>query len=72
MDDHGPGVTGNRTDFDGVVLCVVFGAGTSASSFQKHVPGFIEKAEELKAKGVSEILCVSGIAPTLLYTLLFL
>ena len=27
---------------------------------QKHVPGFIEKAEELKSKGVAEILCISG------------
>lgn len=26
----------------------------------KHVPGFIEKAEEFKAKGVSEILLISG------------
>nr|XP_017250793.1 PREDICTED: peroxiredoxin-2B-like [Daucus carota subsp. sativus] len=25
----------------------------------KHVPGFIEKAEEFKAKGVSEILLIS-------------
>lgn len=24
------------------------------------MPGFIEKAEELKAKGVQEILCISG------------
>lgn len=26
----------------------------------KHVPGFIEKAEELKSKGVAEILLISG------------
>nr|GMC58826.1 thioredoxin peroxidase 1 [Ipomoea batatas] len=25
----------------------------------KHVPGFIEKSEELISKGVSEILCIS-------------
>lgn len=27
----------------------------------KHVPGFIEKADELKSKGVEKILCLSGI-----------
>ncbi|KAH7572284.1 hypothetical protein JRO89_XS04G0232300 [Xanthoceras sorbifolium] len=32
----------------GVVICST-----------KHVPGFVEKAEELKSKGVSEILCLS-------------
>lgn len=26
----------------------------------KHVPGFIDSADELKAKGVDEILCISG------------
>lgn len=26
----------------------------------KHVPGFVEKAEELKAKGVDDILLISG------------
>lgn len=29
----------------------------------KHVPGFIEKADELKSKGVEEILCLSGMPP---------
>ena len=28
----------------------------------KHVPGFIERAEELKSKGVDDILLVSGIS----------
>lgn len=27
----------------------------------QHVPGFIQSAEELKAKGVDEILVISGI-----------
>jgi len=27
----------------------------------QHVPGFITKAEELKSKGVDEILLISGI-----------
>lgn len=26
----------------------------------KHVPGFIEKSEELKSKGVEELLLISG------------
>lgn len=26
----------------------------------KHVPGFVEKAEELKSKGIDEILLLSG------------
>ncbi|KAI8474352.1 MAG: peroxiredoxin, type II [Monoraphidium minutum] len=41
-----------------VVLFAVPGAFTPTCSM-KHLPGFIEKAEEIKAKGVSSIACIS-------------
>jgi peroxiredoxin len=64
-----PDVTIKRTDmsdistaeiFSGkrVVLFAVPGAFTPTCSNQ-HLPGFIEKAGELKAKGVDTIVCVS-------------
>lgn len=41
-----------------VVLFAVPGAFTPTCS-SKHVPGFLEKADELKAKGVETIACVA-------------
>ena len=41
-----------------VVFFAVPGAFTPTCSM-KHLPGFIEKAGELKAKGVQEIVCLS-------------
>lgn len=41
-----------------VVLFAVPGAFTPTCSL-KHLPGFIEKADELKAKGVNTVACVS-------------
>jgi len=41
-----------------VVLFAVPGAFTPTCSNQ-HLPGFIEKADEIKAKGVDDIICMS-------------
>ncbi|KAJ8773431.1 hypothetical protein K2173_004261 [Erythroxylum novogranatense] len=41
-----------------VILVAVPGAFTPGCSL-KHVPGFIEKADELKSKGIEEILLLS-------------
>lgn len=57
-----------RDDWGSVCSCYLLGSILILTSIYewvkyslKHVPGFIEKAEELKSKGVDEVLCISGI-----------
>jgi peroxiredoxin len=60
MGDGGPKDVSLRELTQGktVVLFAVPGAFTPTCSM-KHLPGFVEKAGELRAKGVDEIVCVS-------------
>ena len=60
MTANGPEQVDSDSYFKGrkVALFSVPGAFTPTCS-AKHLPGFIEKAEELKAKGVDEIACTA-------------
>ena len=60
MGEKGPEKVKTDDLFKGkrVVLFSVPGAFTPTCS-EKHLPGFIEQAEAIKAKGVDQILCVA-------------
>jgi len=60
MTDNGPEAVPSDDYFAGKTVAIfsVPGAFTPTCS-AKHLPGFIEKAEELKAKGVDEIACTA-------------
>lgn len=60
MTDNGPEAVSSDDFFAGrtVAIFSVPGAFTPTCS-AKHLPGFIEKADELKAKGVDEIACTA-------------
>lgn len=60
MTDAGPKDITTGEIFAGkkVVLFAVPGAFTPTCSV-KHLPGFVEKAAEIKARGVDEIVCLS-------------
>jgi len=60
MGESGPAPVSSGDLFAGkkVVLFAVPGAFTPTCS-AKHLPGFVEKAAEIKGKGVDEIVCLS-------------
>ncbi len=60
MTDNGPEQVDGQSFFAGrtVALFSVPGAFTPTCS-ARHLPGYIDKAEELKAKGVDEVACTA-------------
>ncbi len=60
MTDNGPGKISTDELFSGkrVVLFSVPGAFTPTCS-QKHLPGYVQKADELKANGIDTIACTA-------------
>lgn len=60
MGENGPEPVNSKDLFAGkkVVLFSVPGAFTPTCS-AKHLPGFVEKADAIRAKGVDEIICIA-------------
>jgi len=60
MTENGPEATDTDSFFAGrrVALFSVPGAFTPTCS-AKHLPGFVEKADQIKAKGIDEIACTA-------------
>lgn len=60
LTENGPEQIDSKDYFAGrkIALFSVPGAFTPTCS-AKHLPGFLEKAEELKAKGINEIACTA-------------
>lgn len=60
MGENGPEPVNSKDLFAGkkVVLFSVPGAFTPTCS-AKHLPGFVEKADEIRAKGVDDIICIA-------------
>ena len=60
MTESGPDVTSSSSLFDGKRVAVfgLPGAFTKTCSSQ-HLPGFVKFADEIKAHGIDEILCLS-------------
>ncbi|HEY8352752.1 MAG TPA: peroxiredoxin [Sphingomonadales bacterium] len=60
MGDNGPEPVNTRDLFAGkkVVLFSVPGAFTPTCS-AKHLPGFVAKADDIRAKGVDDIICIA-------------
>ena len=65
MTAEGPKDISTDDIFNGkkVVLFAVPGAFTPTCS-AKHLPGFVEKAAEIKAKGVDTIACLRSTTPS--------
>ena len=60
MTENGPEAVDTAALFAGRTVALFAGPGAfTPTCSAKHLPGFIEKADELGSKGVDEIVCIS-------------